>query len=87
MGSLYKLDAGMVYVVATGIDKEDILDYLINTSIIAIPDTYSINPIIDITGTTFHCILDSVWSPYYYSELPYKEACATIEEDGILFDW
>lgn len=87
MGSLYKMDAGLVYLETVNIDKEDIIDYLINNDIISIPNTYSINPVIDITGTAFHCLIDKKWSPYYYSELPYKEACAIIEEDGIWFDW
>lgn len=87
MGSLYRCEMGRVYLITTNIDKEDIVDYLINANLISNIKSYSINPVIDISGLTFHCILDNDWSPFYYSELPYEEAVATIEEDRILFDW
>ena len=88
MGSLYIIDAGTVYIMKANINKEDIIDYLINNNIISIPKSYSINRVTDIFGLTFHCILNyDSQSPFYYSELPYEEACAAIKEDRRLFDW
>lgn len=88
MGSLYRIDAGIVCLITTNIDKEDVIDYLVNTNLVSNLKSYSINRVIDIFGLTFHCILNyDSQSPFYYSELPHEEACAAIEEDWRLFGW
>ena len=88
MGSLYRVDAGVVHLITTNIDKENVIDYLVNSNLVSNLKSYSLNRVIDILGLTFHYILNyDSQSPFYYSELPHEEACAAIEEDWRLFGW